>query len=794
MSHSQESFSASFWSPAPSIEPIPNYTKGIQVLYDKLSTSVLENEAIIAYLQKRVDSEKRCAELLTTELSPAITLASDAVESTMNASLKSSFDMVCRESSETAHGHSVRAGVLAQDVLEPLVKFTEGFQQTLKAKRTQLEDEIHEFEHTAQTALMTRSVYWSRCHVLELMNPQFRPPVPPGRFLGKNIFEWVRDYITSPPPTSAMKQQNDTVTLDGETMEICHHLVALKFLRSVQNMTLEVPSSTPGNTTNTFNGFLSRFKLHKKQDVDPNTRAYTDMIEADEAYKRKIKAVDKMRKKLEESLFVYFDEMEQLEIDRVSAIKQAFTAMASALADTLPMFKETYNRITLFQETLKPEQDIRYIVEQCKTGLYCPRPMIYENYYYGSAIGQIFGVPLEEVAQIYGSYVPPIITRGIKLIASGLSLKRKDEMEKAIQDIWCNVMPMKELNIICDTLDSLAGTKLKESLETYDLPVLANLIRMYLLELPECLLTFDLYEPIKIIYATQQDTQSRLISLSKMLATLPSTNYHTLKALAHHLFKLLKSTEEKSDNLLNQLISNFDYILMRPRTYMASNIHDRHPRKLMRDLLTHYDIIFTKDINRAQRSSANRSAIVANTSFFGAPEEERQQQPTDDSRTSFSSNELLSNTESALRRTLMTIMRRNSAETGSRQPAKEDIPGSPNSSGPPLVPYTKITLFEDPEKSKPTPKHSGASTPHPESEESITTTNGTKIVMDDVDRIDPDRLSTDVSLMLDMDGQDDAVEIADKVQVDRGITPNRSRASTRGTLDNVDLDPFFEDN
>jgi hypothetical protein len=93
--------------------------------------------------------------------------------------------------------------------------------------------------------------------------------------------------------------------------------------------------------------------------------------------------------------------------------------MATALTGTLPMFNETYNRITLFQETLKPEQDIHYIVEQFKTGDYCPRPMIYENYYHGAAIDQVFGVPLEEVAQIYGSYVPPIVNKGLKIIDSG---------------------------------------------------------------------------------------------------------------------------------------------------------------------------------------------------------------------------------------------------------------------------------------------------------------------------------------------------------------------------------------
>lgn len=135
-----------------------------------------------------------------------------------------------------------------------------------------------------------------------------------------------------------------------------------------------------------------------------------------------------------------------------------------------------------------------------------------------------------------------------------------NEKHKACEKVWSNIIPPKEMNKVCEKLDSLVGAKLKEALEKLDLNVLANLIRVYLLELPECLLTFDLYEPVKLLYATrkffffkkkemvlfkcvikfmylEQGTESRLTSISKLLATLPSSNYHTLKTLAHHLYK-----------------------------------------------------------------------------------------------------------------------------------------------------------------------------------------------------------------------------------------------------------------
>ncbi|CEP14356.1 hypothetical protein [Parasitella parasitica] len=894
MNSTEESFSNSFWSPV--AEFIPNYTTGLHALHDKLSKSALENGVITEYLQKRIDTESAFADLMVSDLSSAVEVAAASVESTMNASLKSSFDMICAESTEAAHCHRVRAGVIAQDVLEPLANFARLFKDQIQSKKTELEEEIREFEHSAQSALLTRSVYWSRCRALEQKCPDFRPSLPFGfqedkveeeedaqfvggrqrsgsvtselnvdrggirlgkftvlpyrevakainrmqkmiqatkpsatasrKYLGQHIFEWIRDYCVSPC------QQKDA-TLDTEAREICKHLVALKFLRCVpkeksgfeldqhyvvqqnvverylrktrigigvdnnqvditdgfdeMNTALEVPFSSPNANiaVNAIQGFFGRFKPQKNNTVNSSTKAHVDMVEADEVYKKKIKDANQRRMSLEEKLIAHFDEMQQLEMDRINAIKHAFMTMSTALSGTLPMFNETYNRIALFQETLKPEQDIHYIVEQFKTGDYCPRPMIYENYYYGAAMDQIFGVPLEEVAQIYGSYVPPVVSKGLKIIDEGIPLTRNEEMSQFLKDVWSKIMPVKDLNKLCGGINGLTGSSLKDTLEKFSLNQLANIIRIYLLELPECLLTFDLYDPVKILYANQQDVESRLISVSKLLATLPSPNYHTLKALLHHLFKLLRET--KNEDLLNCLIANFAFVLMRPRETSAVNIHDRHPKRLLRDLLTNYNTIFTKDVNRAQKSSASRSAIIADNA---SPTVLLASSALNDTKHKAD----YANTESALRRTLLNIIRRNSAQTTDpqeRQP--EDDPSLDSSGRPPIMPQSKLTLFEDPEKSQPTPRQSGASTPQQGPNKNVSVANDDSIV-------DAERPSTDASLMLDLDDEDDAVEIKDKDDVDRRRltplteqTPNRSRASTRGTMDNIDLDPFFDD-
>lgn len=50
----------------------------------------------------------------------------------------------------------------------------------------------------------------------------------------------------------------------------------------------------------------------------------------------------------------------------------------------------------LYQETLKPDKDVQVIVEQYRTGQFNPKPILYENYFYGAAKGN-FDIALESM-------------------------------------------------------------------------------------------------------------------------------------------------------------------------------------------------------------------------------------------------------------------------------------------------------------------------------------------------------------------------------------------------------------
>lgn len=77
--------------------------------------------------------------------------------------------------------------------------------------------------------------------------------------------------------------------------------------------------------------------------------------------------------------------------------------MAASLSNTIPRCKDTFDNMMLYQETLKPDKDVQFIVEQYRTGQYCPKPILYENYFHSTAAGnylQFCCWPLTNIAYI----------------------------------------------------------------------------------------------------------------------------------------------------------------------------------------------------------------------------------------------------------------------------------------------------------------------------------------------------------------------------------------------------------
>lgn len=141
----------------------------------------------------------------------------------------------------------------------------------------------------------------------------------------------------------------------------------------------------------------------------PGMRLRREAREADDRYKLGVKKLDSLRCNLEESMVDHLKFMERCELDRLRAIKSVILDFSGAISNTIPSLQSTVDKMMLFQETVQPQGDLRYLLENYRTGPFVPRVQPYENYY-NSVDDLTFGVDLEARARSDKKRVPLVVT------------------------------------------------------------------------------------------------------------------------------------------------------------------------------------------------------------------------------------------------------------------------------------------------------------------------------------------------------------------------------------------------
>ena len=103
--------------------------------------------------------------------------------------------------------------------------------------------------------------------------------------------------------------------------------------------------------------------------------------EADERYKAGVKRLDLMRCELEEAMIDHLKFMERCELDRLKAIKAVILDFSGAISNVMPNLQKTVDNLMLYQETVQPLGDLRYLLESYRTGSFVPKVITYESYY-----------------------------------------------------------------------------------------------------------------------------------------------------------------------------------------------------------------------------------------------------------------------------------------------------------------------------------------------------------------------------------------------------------------------------
>ncbi|KAJ5729294.1 uncharacterized protein N7483_003802 [Penicillium malachiteum] len=321
----------------------------------------------------------------------------------------------------------------------------------------------------------------------------------------------------------------------------------------------------------------------------PAEKLRREAIEADERYKGAVRKLDQIRCRLEEDVIDNLRFMEQCELDRLKAIKAVVLDFSGAISNVIPNLQSTVDNMMLYQETIQPLGDLRYLLENYRTGGFVPRVQAYENYY-GSVEEQNFGVDLEARARVDRKRVPILVTTLLTYLDNRYPELEGDEARRAI---WLHNPKLTHTHQLRSALNN-SKTDYLEILPKFEIPTVASVLKLYLLELPDSLVSSQVYEIVKTIYSTtahETTEEGRIKVLQSTLGQLRLVNIATLDAIMTHFTRLidLTSADEQYITALAQVMSP---CILRPRVESSLTMDERHSYRLIRDLFAHKDTIF----------------------------------------------------------------------------------------------------------------------------------------------------------------------------------------------------------
>lgn len=366
-----------------------------------------------------------------------------------------------------------------------------------------------------------------------------------------------------------------------------------------------------GDGTPIMGGYLGEtinsYITNANSDEPPETRLRREITALDLKYRQAVSSLDKTRCDLEESITDHFKFMDRCEFDRLKAVKAVFLDFLAVLSNVVPTIQSTVDKLLLYQETVHPANDLRYILESYATGPFTPKVTVYDNYYNASE-DQTFGVDLELRCRGDRKKVPMVVSA---ILGHMDALYPELENDEVRLGVWTVSVPLKASHSLRRELnDATPQAFPREVLGQYDPPVVASVLKLYLVELPDSLIPSQHYDVIKTIYAqhaNDEDPRQRIAAIQNTFTNLRVSNIATLDAIIKHLTRLVTITSA-GPQYIAQLSQEFSHCILRPRSQSALTIGDRHVYLLIHDLLTHGAQVF-KELKRQNSNTSERLPI-----------------------------------------------------------------------------------------------------------------------------------------------------------------------------------------
>ncbi|ODQ63483.1 hypothetical protein NADFUDRAFT_80294 [Nadsonia fulvescens var. elongata DSM 6958] len=365
-------------------------------------------------------------------------------------------------------------------------------------------------------------------------------------------------------------------------------------------------SSFASSTTDYLGETFQNFVVGNNSEETTRQRLQREVCDLDNKYKQSVIKLDDSRCDLEENIAEHVKFMERCERDRLKAIKAVFLDFLASISNNIPSIQASVDNLLLYQETINPANDLRYLLECYRTGPYLPKVTVYDNYY-NATDDQTFGIDLELRSRGDRKKVPFVVAALLSHLDNIYPLLDNDDIRRQLWTVHVSLQMTHSLRRQINTGKPFP----KSILEEYEPPIVASVLKLYFLELPDSLVPSQYYDIIKTIYTqhgSDADPSSRISAIQNTFAQFCISNIATLDALFTHLTRLI-SVVGATDDYLVSLSQEFALCVLRPREQSAITLSDnRSSYRLAHDLLTYKERIFSElkrqnsELRRTSRS------------------------------------------------------------------------------------------------------------------------------------------------------------------------------------------------
>ena len=283
------------------------------------------------------------------------------------------------------------------------------------------------------------------------------------------------------------------------------------------------------------------------------------------------------------------------------------------------LHSDIHSGVSLSSEsTFNPDKVLSIISEAERSGKQHPQPIHTTG---------LFNCPLSftSIDPEHGS----IFVKKLLLRIKHQQIIEVAEQRIDVLDLWIDSHPSE---MTFDYRNQLSMDNYKDLLKGMSALEAIRVLFLYLMELPDALVQFDLYDSLKLLYLSKSedfDFNLRIGSVKSLLSTLDSAHFYTLAWIIGLLVDVFDgdcqspgpSSLDKR-NKITILYQTLARVMVRPQKETSVSIHDRFGSRLIRDLIIGADTFFGP-----RRADASSTSLMSDSEDNGGVFDE---DPVDD--------------------------------------------------------------------------------------------------------------------------------------------------------------------